>query len=614
MTDAQEITVETGVAQLSDTGFADSPLVVSGVAMGEDEITHHEDGDKIWPAEQLQAAVETLEGVQLTKNHNHDKVEGVIGRVTRATYKEGVGIVFQAEVHDKEVAQKIENGLLEVSVHAIHQAGGFDEDGRMIVENVHFKDLSVVPRGAAASNTVKPGSIERVALSANDIEDLVAQEFDTYRDILSETASQFDVELQEGSDLDDIYDDWQEAVNMTAAQLRSWSENPCSREASIRPKLVLRRNLRLLEKPRDEWTAKDFDDAQRATSFIARMSAQRPDNPRDGPSGCPSKWAISLLNWGYNPFSSVPDVPEEMESVEEVSYGENPVAELNENMSAIHMPEYEGTTEDSWDSPDMEDFPSEYFDESGEPKFDLIDNHFIYSETQFPPNNYTDLKFPVVEPSGELNLNALRSAKSYAPQADIPVDEQEEIQNVVNELAAEAFGKEWGDESVDVENAESDDVETQSDSEGADADTNKSDSKMTEEETETEDVDVEALQARVEELEDKNERLRDEVESVRAEYAEALSGDTAFSADELAEKFTVDELREKYDESEAELAESEPAPQTGGMEETEASAEEDEVDDEKVEALEAKLAKYEKRGWDGAAGVVESELAELTDE
>jgi len=593
MTQTEEITIDTGVAQLSDT--AQTPFIISGVAMGEDEVTHHREGDKFWPAEQLMAGTETLEGVQLTKNHNHDKVEGVIGRVTKATYKEGVGILFEAEVHNKEVATKIEEGLLEVSVHAIHKVAGFDDDGREIVEDVQFRDLSVVPRGAADSNTVKPGSLSQVALSADGMADFVAQELDTYEEILSETADEFGVELEEDSDLEEIYNEWQSAVNMTAGQLRKWSENPCSRKASVRPTLVIRRNLRLLDKPRSEWTGKDYEDAQRTTSFIARMSEQRPDSPMDGPEGCPSKWAISLLNWGFNPFDEMPDIPSDMEPVDEITLDNDSVERLNEHMSAMHMPEYEGTTEESWDSPDLEDFSAEYFDEDGNAKFELVDNHFLYSETQFPPETYGDLKFPVVEPSGELNLNALRAVKSMAPRADIPEEEINEIQDMADELAAEAFDKDWGEES----------------SESADS---IEDDNMTEEtENETEDVDVEELQARVDELEEENTRLREEVESVRREYADALAGDSAFDAEELAEKFTVDELKEKYDESDAQLAESEPAPQTGGMEETEAS-EEDEVDEERVAALEAKIDKYDEIGWEGAKAEAERNLAELTEE
>jgi hypothetical protein len=48
--------------------------------------------------------------------------------------------------------------------------------------------------------------------------------------------------------------------------------------------------------------------------------ANEPENPRDGSFGCPSNWAISLLNWAYNPFDSIPETPEneELDDVEEL--------------------------------------------------------------------------------------------------------------------------------------------------------------------------------------------------------------------------------------------------------------------------------------------------------
>lgn len=616
----EEINSQTGVAQLARPDDNDA-MVISGVAIGEDEITHHAEGDKFWPAEQLMAATESLKGVQLTKNHDHNRVEGVIGRVTDARYKEGVGILFEAEVHDTDVANKIEEGLLEVSVHAVHANGGWTEDGEMIAENIEFRDLSVVPRGAAASNEVQVGSMQPATLS----EDLSALCEDTFggsfEDALLETAREFDIELETHDGLDEVYAAWQDSINMSTAQLRSWSENPCSREASVRPTQVIRRNLRLLEKNKDEWTEQDIDDAKRTISFISRMSAQRPDAPMDGENGCPSKWAISLLNWAYNPFEALPSIPDDMEPVEELRLSEHGESEVEEVELGVHEVSYQGVTEDDWDAPNLEDFPPEYTDAQGNPKWDLVDDHFLYSENGFPPNKYTDLKFPVVSPAGMLNLSALRAAKSRAPQADIPEEDITRIQSMANELANREFGKDWGEdedsaeESDDVtqETAESDSAESQS-SLAENADNSQNSDTMTEENTD--DVDVEALQSRVEELEEQNESLSAEVEAVRQEYADALCGDSAFSAEELADKFTVEELAEKYEEADLEIAEaSAPDPATGSMEseETEAS-EETEENDEEVALLEEQIEQYDTMGWDGARREAEARLSELVDE
>jgi len=122
-------------------------------------------------------------------------------------------------------------------------------------------------------------------------------------------------------ELDDVYSDWSNVVNMTADELRRWSKNPCSREASEDPVSVIRRNLRLLETNKSDWDSNDISDAKRTISFVERMSSDdnRPESPMDGSKGCPTPWAISLLNWAHNPFDSLPEHPEDLDSVDEVT-------------------------------------------------------------------------------------------------------------------------------------------------------------------------------------------------------------------------------------------------------------------------------------------------------
>lgn len=70
----------------------------------------------------------------------------------------------------------------------------------------------------------------------------------------------------------------------------------------------------------------------------------------------------------------------------------------------MHEAKFSGTTTDEWDDPQLEDVSTD----------DLSDvaDQFVLSASGFPPENVTDLKLPVVEPSGELNKNALQTAKS----------------------------------------------------------------------------------------------------------------------------------------------------------------------------------------------------------
>jgi len=312
-------------------------------------------------------------------------------------------------------------------------------------------------------------------------------------------------ELQE--ELDEVYSDWNDTVNMSASELRDWSEHPCSREASLEPAKVIKRNLRLLERNKDEWTENDVEDAKRTISFVSRMRGADDADMDGGPNGCPSKRDISLLNWAYNPFDSMPDVPEDMGAVEGVelnSYDVPEGAEFDGNPSKYdeeheRYPEGEDTPEDDregmheyeeeraserrmipvasriaeladyemhkpnwdddepeadWNRPDLEDFESEYgfldgsFSDLSESEKEQIANHFLVAQGGFPGETYSDLKLPVVEPDGRLSLSALRAVKGGrgVSAVDGLSDEMEDkIRGWVDGTAKKVFDKDWGD-------------------------------------------------------------------------------------------------------------------------------------------------------------------------
>lgn len=84
---------------------------------------------------------------------------------------------------------------------------------------------------------------------------------------------------------------------MGYAELQAWSNTECSKKASL-DRGPVNRNLRLLSKSKDEWTANDISDANRTISFVSRMKgAEQGDKVGD----CPSKRDISLKNWAYDP-------------------------------------------------------------------------------------------------------------------------------------------------------------------------------------------------------------------------------------------------------------------------------------------------------------------------
>lgn len=174
--------VEHTVSDSSPTGIArcdlhegqSGPWIVHGVAIGANEVTHGANGPKFWPEEELRASVQSLVDVPFTKNHDDDNVESVVGQITDAGFQPGVGIVYEAEVDDEDLATKIARGRLEVSVHAMHGDGGRTGEGEMIVENVTFLDLSLVPRGGSPSNFVQSGESPSEVLASLDAEDVEA--------------------------------------------------------------------------------------------------------------------------------------------------------------------------------------------------------------------------------------------------------------------------------------------------------------------------------------------------------------------------------------------------------------------------------------------------------
>ena len=101
----------------------------------------------------------------------------------------------------------------------------------------------------------------------------------------------------------------------------------------------------------------------------------------------------------------------------------------------VHEPEFSGTTTEEWDDPQLEDFDT---DDLGE-----VADHFILSSSGFPPENFTDLKLPVVDPDGNLNKNALSTAKSggrgVGAVEDLDDEKKDEIEDMIDDLANEHF-------------------------------------------------------------------------------------------------------------------------------------------------------------------------------
>jgi len=177
MTETEEASPR-GVAILSDDVDSDGTHIIHGVAIGEDDTTLGKSGKKKrWLPSALKQVAATLEGVPLTTEHSRDP-EVVVGEVTDAAYEDDVGVVYEAELDDADLAKKVENGRLEVSPRIYHpQTSDLeqdDDDAYLIDEAREARHLALVQRGAAPSNSVAPG--EAAALSAADLQAMLGHE------------------------------------------------------------------------------------------------------------------------------------------------------------------------------------------------------------------------------------------------------------------------------------------------------------------------------------------------------------------------------------------------------------------------------------------------------
>jgi len=148
-------------------GLAESEQVISGVAVGVGDVTRGLSGDqKVWTAEELREAAESLEGTPVNPLHS----QADVGEVVRAGFDPDRGVVYEAELEDPDLAEQVADGGLEVSIEARHADGGTVETDRgeaMRASDIQFTGMALVQHGAAPSASASPG--EAAALSPADI-------------------------------------------------------------------------------------------------------------------------------------------------------------------------------------------------------------------------------------------------------------------------------------------------------------------------------------------------------------------------------------------------------------------------------------------------------------
>jgi len=106
------------------------------------------------------------------------------------------------------------------------------------------------------------------------------------------------------SDSDDgVRAEFDEAVNMTAKQLKNWLETDESRSVGQKDDggestghRSGRRIISLLGKRKDDLTEDDLAHMRKVNGYVKRHLAQRPDG-----DVTETAWRYSLMNWGHDP-------------------------------------------------------------------------------------------------------------------------------------------------------------------------------------------------------------------------------------------------------------------------------------------------------------------------
>ncbi len=100
-----------------------------------------------------------------------------------------------------------------------------------------------------------------------------------------------------------IAEDFVRSVNMDMAELAAWLQTPESKKDGFKGSADQesighasgRRIVEILSQGNDALSADDYAHMRKVVGYVARHSAQRPQNIYT------SRWRYSLMNWGHDP-------------------------------------------------------------------------------------------------------------------------------------------------------------------------------------------------------------------------------------------------------------------------------------------------------------------------
>ena len=106
------------------------------------------------------------------------------------------------------------------------------------------------------------------------------------------------------ANVDDIWDDWKAAVNMTASELENWLDTEESKEVGQKDDggesvghRSGRRIIEILGTKKADLTDSQVEWMHKVVGYVHRHSAQGPESDVEH-----SRWRYSLMNWGNDPL------------------------------------------------------------------------------------------------------------------------------------------------------------------------------------------------------------------------------------------------------------------------------------------------------------------------
>lgn len=99
--------------------------------------------------------------------------------------------------------------------------------------------------------------------------------------------------------------DFQEAVNMSASEIKKWLKTKESnsvgqkdKKGKVKGRKSGKKIIKILKKDKSEYNKKDFKHMEKVVGYVHRHQAQEPSGDVEE-----TPWRYSLMNWGHDPLS-----------------------------------------------------------------------------------------------------------------------------------------------------------------------------------------------------------------------------------------------------------------------------------------------------------------------